>query len=154
MIKDPKERLGQAAALAERLVDQVRYVDLIDEELSERQKEPVREDGVFCVHATAYVTDHRRREALKRIVEKNAERIGGNELALRFLNPEEVGAAAELVTQAIKGILIAGGSGSNDWVRNRRLVIRFESIASPWIEDPVNTGMFSGLLQSGLAATN
>ena len=135
MVTDSAELLRQATALAVLMVDQIEYVDLLEDELSELHERPVREDGRFRQDATAYVRDVGRRDALKRIVERLAGRIAAQPLAMRLLNPHDVCLAAELVTKAVKGLLAS--QGDNAWLRPRRLVIQFTTIGPPWIQDAV-----------------
>ena len=134
MITDLPELARQAAYLATRLVDQIEWVDVLDERLSRALGRPVREDGAFSAAATAHLTSPRRRDELKRIVDRQVKRILASPLAQRLLNPEEVLAAAELVTAAVKGLVAAGDAG-NRWILRRRLVIQFTSIEAPWVED-------------------
>jgi hypothetical protein len=136
VIDDPVQLLGEAKELATRMVDQIEWVDLYEEPLSQRMGEPVREGRQFTRDVTEWVKSPRTREQLKRIVVGLCQRIGADPWALKMMNPEEVCAAADLVTKAIRG-LIRARETKNAWVLRRRLIVKFTSIESPWVQDPL-----------------
>lgn len=135
-------QLGEAAHLATLMVDQIEWVDVFDPakvaELPDGGEvyHPHAGDAGFYRQATAFVRDRRQRDGLRRIVDSMSRRIAASPLALRMLDPIEVNAAAELVTSAVKGLLVAAGRDAR-WLAGRRLVIKFTSIEVPWVQDPV-----------------
>jgi hypothetical protein len=94
MILDPITLLGEARELATHMVDQIDYVDLYDEQLSQLTEQPVREDKDFTRNITPWLKQRRTREALKRIIDQTCQKLPQQPLALKAMDPEEVCAAA------------------------------------------------------------
>lgn len=120
------DRLGEAESLAIIMVDQIEWVDVLD---------PPPGDDSFCREATAYVRRLASRDALKQLIERMANRVRGNALALHLLSPESLDVAAELLTSSVKAWLRVSGR-DHHWVMRRRLVIKLDSIEAPWVQDP------------------
>lgn len=125
--------MGEALHLATLLVDQVEYVDVLDEVKTAAYENLVREDGEFSRLATAFVRAHRQREKLKVIVDRMAKRTAASELHMRMVPPHEVEAACWLISAAVKGLLTAENPRAR--LRRRRLILKFESIEAPWYQD-------------------
>lgn len=115
--------LTAAGELAILLVDQIEWIDLVDDP-----------DGQFTKDCTEHMTQGDRRDNLKRIIEQLVHRLHKNPFIVQQLNPESVCIACELVCKAVKA-LIAVESPSNKWVLDHRLAIKFTSIPVPWMQD-------------------
>lgn len=137
-----KDLLGEATHLATLMVDQIEWVDVFDPAKvlvvgdDDEVYQPHAGNAQFYRQATAFLRQPRQRDALRRTVEAMSRRIAAGPLALRMLDPIEVNAAAELVTSAVKGLLVAAGRDAR-WLTGRRMVIKFTSVESPWVQDPV-----------------
>lgn len=138
MIADPIERVGAALELATRLVDQIEWVDVYEELLSQQTGQPVREGQQFTQDVSAWLLGPRMRDVLKRTIDAIAQRIKTSPLGQRALAPDELDCAGELLTCAIRG-LIKATDPRNAWVLKRRLIIKFTTIEVPWIQDPLPT---------------
>jgi hypothetical protein len=137
-----KDFLGEATHLAILMVDQIEWVDVYTPakvlvlDGGEEVYQPHLGDADFYRQATAFVRQPKQRDGLRRIVDSMSRRIAGNPVALRVLDAIDVNAAAELVTSAVKGLLVAA-SRNGQWLTGRRLVIKFTSVEAPWVQDPV-----------------
>jgi hypothetical protein len=138
MITSPVELLGEARHLAVKLVATKSNGSICTRCCWPRKwASPCARDqiGPRGVALTEWIKGARTRDMLKHVVDRVADRILANPFALKCLNVEEVPAACELLTQSIKGLIVADNP-ANSWVLQRRLIIMFHTIESPWIEDP------------------
>jgi hypothetical protein len=117
------DNLTEAGDLAILLIDQIEWIDLVDDP-----------DGPFTKNCTEHMRHPDRRDQLKRIIEQLVHKLQKNPFIVAQLNPETICIACELVCKAVKS-LIAVESPSNDWVLNHRLAVKFESIPCPWMQD-------------------
>jgi hypothetical protein len=127
----PIAHLANAEELAHLLIEQIEYVDLLDEVQTQQMEQWVREEGVFCEQATPWIRLSRQRRNLHQVLRGMCRILSINDLALRLIDPQEVPAACELVTSALKGLMARYGHPE---IRARKLILKFTSIESPWIQ--------------------
>jgi hypothetical protein len=131
----PREVLQEAVHLATLMIDQLQYVDLVDNPGTK-----------FRVEASAAMREPKNRDKLKRIVEGLAERLQQQPSMAGSIDTDSVPTAAELVAKAVKGLIVSINS-SNNWLLGERLAIKFESIEVPWEQDE-RMGMMKRIVEA------
>lgn len=126
----PEDILAEAAHLGVVMVDQIEYVDLHQAD----------DGGAFRRNCTEHVRELASRDALKRVIEAHAARLAGQPLALRHMTHDSVCLGLELLVHAIKA-WVRVISPSNAWVKDRRLVVKLETVEREWIEDERPAGV-------------